>query len=189
METVPRRPAEHNETWRPVRDFEGLYEVSDRGRVRGVARVVTGKNGRSRRIPSRLMNPIFGAPNFYARISLRCVERGKTTMLVHRLVAAAFLGESTPGMEVNHRNGDKTDNRAANLEWVDHATNIQHAHANGLMNPRAGANHHRSKLTAADAREIRRLYPHVKGPTLAKRFGVQVMTIYAVLKGRTWRDA
>lgn len=60
-------------------------------------------------------------------------NQGQRYKLVHRIVAEAFCPRPEGATEVNHINGDKTDNRACNLEWVTHADNLKHAYETGLM--------------------------------------------------------
>ncbi len=63
----------------------------------------------------------------YAQVGL-CKNGKRTAYLVHRLVAMTFLPEPKPGqVEVNHKNGKTTDNRAENLEWMTRCENVQHA--------------------------------------------------------------
>ena len=99
-----------NEQWRPVAGFDNRYEVSDRGRVR---RVETGRVMR----PANLQG--------YRRVEL---SPPPTKVLVHRLVAMAFLGDPTVGKEqINHKNGERADNRVLNLEWCNQSENLLHA--------------------------------------------------------------
>lgn len=119
------------EQWRKVEGFGGRYEVSHIGNVRstklvkgGVRTLKTWLNGRK-----------------YVRVDL--VLDSKTfSLYVHELVAEAFLGARPVGLQVNHKNLDKTDNRASNLEWVTPQENVRHAVARGhdsWMNRRSGA--------------------------------------------------
>ena len=102
--------------WKTVRGYEGRYEVSDTGEVRSLI-------GNMKTLKGAI------STKGYRQVALR--KEGKTKFKqVHRLVAEAFLGE--PNSTVNHINGDKTDNRAKNLEWASHRENIHHALANGL---------------------------------------------------------
>jgi len=171
------QPSAPGEQWLPVVGYEGLYEVSNHGRVRRVA----------------------GGPGTWAGHMLRDTPSGKGYRKVqfrvggrahqvglHRVVAAAFLGPCPDGYEVNHRDGDKTNNRPSNLEYVTPLGNAQHASRTGLL--RTGERHQNSKLTEAQVAEIRRLYlPRVYSlARLAREFGVCAQTIHNVVRGRIW---
>ncbi len=103
-----------------------FYEVSDDGQVRSVAReVLTGSRWGGRR-PKRWQSRVlrsWAAGAGYQVVSLGAARR----RYVHHLVAEAFCLRPSPQHEVNHRNGDKTDNRASNLEWVTRRENQLHA--------------------------------------------------------------
>ena len=115
-----------HEQWRPVRDYAGLYEVSDLGRVRSVGRVVPHRLKGKKTIPTRILKQ-GKASNGYWTVSLWIKNKGKTHC-VHSLVANAFLGK-TDGWSVlvNHLDGDKTNNKLQNLELTNQSGNIKHA--------------------------------------------------------------
>jgi hypothetical protein len=104
--------------WKPVKDYEGLYEVSSDGQVRSLDRI--DRLGRFRE--GRVIRQGYAGAG-YSHINLRHDGQRKGAY-VHRLVAEAFLDGDG---EVNHINGDKADNRVENLEWSTHADNIKHA--------------------------------------------------------------
>lgn len=127
--------AEHNELleeWRAIEGFDGYYEVSDRGRVRSVERVVE-RPGSSRgglTVPERLLK-LNVTPKGYFRVQLS--KDGKpSNRLVHCLVAEAFIGPKPEGEQVNHKDGLKSNNQLSNLEYMTPAENMQHAYDNGL---------------------------------------------------------
>lgn len=106
---------------------------------------------------------------------------------VHRIVCEAWHGPPpTSKHQVNHKDGDKTNNHPDNLEWVTHRENLQHAFEIGLI-PR-GERHGQAKLTRKDVREVRRLagqgWPQKR---LAERFGVSTGCISAVVRRRSWK--
>lgn len=101
------------ERWRKVKEREG-YQVSDQGRI---------WSDRSQRILCCVDDG-----RGYRKIYL---GRGKLWR-VHRLVASAFIRNPKGKPHVNHKNGDKADNRAANLEWVTPSENIAHSYKMGL---------------------------------------------------------
>lgn len=123
------------ERWAPVEGFEGLYEVSDAGRVRSLDRRVP-HGGHTKLMRSRVLKPR-PTRNGYLRVSLS--SRGKTTdAYIHRLVACAFLGHPAEGVEVCHGNGNRVDNRLENLRWDTHGENVRDTvrHGNHAMTNR-----------------------------------------------------
>lgn len=122
--------------WRWVTGYEGYYQVSSLGRVRAVPRVVTRElpNGTIVRQPvaGRLMG--IRANDTAGYLELALTRDGKPKWkLLHILVCLAFHGpKPTPEHEVNHKDGNKPNCRAENLEWATKSENIEHAHRRGL---------------------------------------------------------
>ena len=114
----------------PVFQYEGYYEVSDHGNVRGVDRAVPLPDGKIRKVKGRIIAPKRNADR-YLFVSLS-KDKVVKTWYVHRLVAAAFIPNPWQLPEVNHLDGDKTNNVPANLMWVTHQQNVIHAYAIGL---------------------------------------------------------
>lgn len=103
------------ERWASVVDYEDRYEISDQGRVRSLS-----NKGRS----GHLLRLSVGGEQEHYRVRLYKGDGGKTH-LVHRLVAAAFIGPCPPGMEVRHLDGDYLHNASTNLAYGTHARNMQ----------------------------------------------------------------
>lgn len=99
-----------NEIWKPIEGFEGLYKISDQGRIYSV---------KSR----KCLKP--GSTGRYLFVVL-CKDGKRHDLLVHRLVAKAFCTKQEGETEVNHINENRFDNRAENLEWCTHLENIRH---------------------------------------------------------------
>lgn len=111
-------------------------------------------------------------------------------MSIHRMVATAFVPNPYDKPQVNHIDGDKTNNRADNLEWVTQSENMKHAVLHGLAADQRGENNSNSKLTNADVVDILFRY-HEVGETqvsLAKEYGVHSTTIGAVVNGRSFPE-
>ena len=107
--------SEHQELWKDVPGYEGLYQVSNLGRIIRCGRIRKPKKDHSG----------------YLVVSLYKEATGKEYK-VHRLVAIAFLPNPEGKRSVNHIDGDKENNRVENLEWVTHSENMKHAYATGL---------------------------------------------------------
>ena len=165
------------ETWEDVIGFEGLYQVSDMGRV---------KSFYHDKVNGRLMQPSHDTKDYLIVTLYRDGKR--QTMTVHRLVAERFLGPApSPKHEINHKNGVKDDPRLDNLEWVTSAENHKHAAENGLKTH--GKDHHSAKLTGQKATEIRSLYAtgDYTMVGLGKMFGITKQAIWRVVHRETWQ--
>ena len=114
------------EIWKDVVGYEGLYQVSNLGRVRSLD--VVDRLGRLHKGKIRVSKD-----NGTGYQTLPLKHDGKQKMVtVHRMVAIAFVDNPYNLPEVNHIDGDKTNNRASNLEWCDRRYNVKHAVKNGL---------------------------------------------------------
>ena len=101
--------------WKDIKGYEGLYQVSDKGEVRRIT-----KKG------YRLLKQSINKPSNYPSVALS-KEGKQKTKTVHRIVAETFLELPSQDYEVNHKDGNKTNNSVSNLEWVTQKANIDHA--------------------------------------------------------------
>lgn len=108
------------EIWKPIEGFEGLYEVSNLGRIKSIKRNTT-KGG--------ILKLYTNKQNGYVYAGLTKNNRRKT-FRVHRLVMSTFVGWSE--LQVNHIDGDKTNNKLSNLEYCTGSENMIHAYKNNL---------------------------------------------------------
>lgn len=123
------------ELWLPCKGYEGLYEVSNLGRVRSCDRLVWGGKAFYRKV-SRMKTPKLRKDG-YLTVKLYKNNIGKD-IRVHRLVAFAFIPNPNPKLygHVNHIDCDRTNNRTTNLEWCNPLTNHQHSsRLNRMKNP------------------------------------------------------
>lgn len=111
-----------NERWLPVVGYEGIYEVSDHGRVRSVDRVVLTASG-TRSYKGKILR-IVSRHHGYPGVSLRRPGVRKTGY-IHRLVLEAFVGPCPEGMEGCHNDGTASNNRLSNLRWDTSIANAQ----------------------------------------------------------------
>ena len=162
--------------WRPIPEFEG-YEVSDDGHVRRIA------GGRGAVVGRVLAQATM--PSGYRTVGLWDANQPRV-MLVHRLVAAAFLGPCPVGMEVNHLDMDKANNRPSNLEYVTRSENLRHRARAGIGR---GSDNVASRLTEEQVRDIRADYRRGGGPgykALAARYDVSWEAIRNIIKRGAW---
>lgn len=165
--------------------FEGVYEVSSFGRVRSVNRIDPAGHRRQEHMLALQLDK-HGYPVVHLRLNGRDYMKK-----VHQLVARAFIGPPTGHVQINHKDGVKTNAHVENLEWCTAQQNITHAVQNGLHANTAGSRNGRAKLTEAQVAEIRRLYAvgDTSCPRLARQFGVGKSTIGYIVQNATWVGA
>lgn len=136
----------YQETWKDIADFNGIYQVSSFGRVRAIERIAEYKRwggGKSKIIKGKIFQPTLNRLGYLVvNPTLNGRNKSKT---VHSLVASAFLEKPSYKVEVNHKNGIKSDNRVENLEWVTHQENILHSYAVLKRKKYLGKEHWNSK--------------------------------------------
>lgn len=166
------------ETWKsiPFDPYVFHYSISDQGRVRRSNRMLRGNI----------------ASTGYRMVNLSCAGYRKYS-LVHQLVALAFLGWPpgpigiTPGTyQVNHKDGDKTNNVASNLEWVTPQENTDHAIKMGLIDKARGEDHGTAKLTESLVREIRQAAYFVHHKGLAILYGISYGQVGKIIRKEHW---
>lgn len=112
------------EIWKDIKDWEGLYQVSNLARVRSVERVVQFGN-QKRLVKSQILKQTL-TKNGYLSVTL-CNRKITKRCYIHRLVAQAFIHNDNPlkKTEIDHKNRIKTDNRIENLRWVDRPEQLE----------------------------------------------------------------
>lgn len=151
------------EVWKDIKDYEGLYQVSNYGNIKSLRR-------------DKNLKP---APNKRGYLIVSLSKNGKrSTIKIHQAVAKAFVENTKQYGEINHIDGEKFDNHYSNLEWTTRSKNMQHAVLYGKRN---------TKLTGSDVRRIKMgLMLGIRSIELAKMFGVCAMAIADIKSGKCW---
>lgn len=161
-----------SEIWKSVKDFEGLYEVSNLGRIRSIGygeiKILKGRDD--------------GAG--YLKVAL-FKDKKRHEAKVHRLVCNAFIKNRDNRPFVNHKNLIRNDNRLENLEWCTHSENIKHAYNMGSLSGMKGSKHKLAKLTNEKILEIRNI-KNMSNAKISKIYNVSSTTIRNIINNKTW---
>ncbi len=197
-----------NEIWHNIEGYEGLYQVSNYGRVKSLSRPYKNQYGefgnKKEFIKAQKLCSFDSSTkekSGYLVVNLAKDDRGKWVR-VHRLVAQAFLENPLNLLEVNHKDGNKLNNNVDNLEWVTHAQNCIHAWQNGLRNENEQARRLKIKLKNQKLKNISKemVLDIFKNCILgdksknahhfAEKYGICVQTVCNIksLKNKTYKD-
>ena len=177
------------EEWKAIKGYEGLYEVSNFGRIKSLSRIVTleGRWGKySRTKGERIMAQMLDGQKHYLMVSL-CKNGTVKRYLVHRLVAQAFVENPYNLPEVNHKDENKTNNHFENLEWCTHQYNsIYGTRKAASRGERNAAN----KFSEQTVRQIKSEFipgdPEKGLTALALKYGISRSHLCAILHGNRW---
>lgn len=174
---------DYSEEWMPVLGHEGIYEVSNFGRVRSLARFVArGTNHLT--ITGRLLSP---APNIDTKYhEVRLSKDGRSVMRkVSILVCEAFHGPRPFGKHAAHRNGNRSDDRTENVQWLTPRENAADKVLHGTQT--FGEDHHNAVMTERQVHETRRLRRlGMTYQAIADRLSVTFEMVRCVIVGRSW---
>ncbi len=171
-----------NERWVPVKNYEGRYEVSDAGRVRSLKRTEECMGGIRHRDACLL---IPNCHNGYARLRL-CKDGVASRFSVHRIVASHFLDNPKNYPQINHKDGNKTNNAASNLEWCNASQNALHkAYSLGKG---VGEDNWHSVAKEIQVRQIRELASLcMPSAEIADRLGLGLSCVEHIRYRRSWK--
>jgi hypothetical protein len=164
------------EVWKDIPEYEGLYQISNLGRVKSFQR--------NRELILKSFKNRYG----YHQVDLSKNKKGKS-YTNHRLVMLTFkLDVKSYYDEVNHIDGNKENNHIDNLEWCTRSENIQHAYDNELRTSK-GENNARSKLTEIQVKKIRFYGKNqiFNQSDLSKMFNVNTRSISNIILNKSWK--
>ena len=164
----------YKETWAEIKGYEGLYDISNFGRV---------KSRKKYNVPNEIIKRQRVTQFGYMSVTLWKDKKLKH-FFIHQLVCIAFLNNNKNKLFVNHINGIKTDNIILNLEWCTHSENRRHAYNTGLQNATIGISHGMAKLTEAQVLNI--FNSKDSSSKLSKIYGVCSGAIGNIKTGFAW---
>lgn len=178
------------EKWLPIVGFEGVGLVSNLGNVKTIDRFFMRGEHKVKR-NGQIRKPSVNKKG-YLYIPIRAVINGKGCVknkTIHRLVAEAFIPNPENKPQVNHINGEKSDNRVENLEWVTNAENMQHAYKSGLRTAPSGVDSPYSVFSKQDVLDIRDSFKNgISQIELAKKYNVTTGCISGICRKRTYAN-
>lgn len=162
------------EKWTYIKGYEGLYSISNKGAVRSFDRLVKYADGKTVLHRGRLLKP---QKRYSGHMCVVLVDRykKKKTYQVHRLVAEAYLPNPGNKPQVNHIDGDKSNNNVSNLEWCTNYENAHHAIKNGLHSSPP------KPIQSSNGKGIGMWFPSL---VHAAKYGYKPSNIVHCLKGR-----
>lgn len=173
------------EQWKPIPGYEGLYDVSDMGRVRSL-RMRLYHHDSLRKVPL-ILSPGLRMGYPFVRLHDTAREEKPKSFSVHRLVCEAFHGPCPDGHQCAHLNGDRNDPRAENLSWVLPAENQSHRLIHGTDS--CGENQYSAILSEESVLQMRREFVGRRGQLKdwALEYGCTISAIWRAVHGKSWR--
>jgi hypothetical protein len=162
--------------WKDIAGYEGMYQINHKAEVRSF------KSGVWKTIKDR-------EDGLGYRMITLCKKGIRKNYKVHRLIMESFKPNKDNKPQVNHLNGDKSDNKLENLEWATSSENSLHAYRNKLNYAKSGSECNLSKLTEVEVILIRGLLNEGKltQRAIADKFNVSPTAIYCIKKKINWK--
>lgn len=172
-----------NEIWKDIPNYEGLYQVSNLGRVKSLERDY--KSAFVRKMPQNIKKQKINKRGYYYLHLCKNGKKWATT--VHKLVVFAFIGPKPyPDVTINHKDSNKLNNRLENLEYCSIKENNRHYRDNVI--DFVGEDHPMAKLTEKDVISIRNEYSNLKTKQkdIAAKYGVTQVMISRIILRKAW---
>ena len=176
------------DVWEDVLEFESFYQISNFGRLRSKSRIVAnGQDNKSERLVIgriiKTQNNGKGYLQYYVSIHRKRIMR-----YAHRLVAYYFLPNPNHYTEINHKDGNKSNNNVSNLEWCSKSQNMVHAINTGLKVSQKGEEVARAKLNNESVLQIRKLASEkMLHKDIAKKFNISIGYIWHLVNKTKWK--
>lgn len=170
--------------WKPLVNYENSYEISNFGEIRGIDRISGKRKGV---VKGKLLKQSLNHKNY---LEVRLYKNSKSmTKVVHRLVALSFIPNPLNLPQVNHIDGNKSNNRVENLEWVSNSQNQLHAYKIGLQPSRAGEKNNNASITDVEVTNYKLLYNSgMSVIEISKNTDIPLSKIRAIIYGTSWKS-
>lgn len=176
------------EIWKDVIEFDNKYQISNFGRLKMKSfKINSSVQKCGFRINKEKIKPPQDNGNGYKQFYVQ-INGKRILKYAHRLVATYFIENDLNLPEVNHKDGNKSNNCVGNLEWSTKNDNVIHAVKNNLI--KKGSDTWSSKLSEQNVLAIRRLYkinPYFNKTNVAKKLGVKDTTIHKIIRNQRWK--
>lgn len=174
------------EVWKDIVNYEGLYQVSNKGRVKRLEGKCLAKAGKYRTVTESILT-CFPNKTRYNYLYVNLNNNGVKQFRVHKLVALHFIPNPNNLPEVNHIDGNKNNNNVENLEWCTNLENIRHSYKIGTHKIRTRENAPNTKLTLEQVVQIKeRLAKKESGRSIAKHFNISEGMISLIKNNKYW---
>ena len=178
------------EVWKDIKGYEGKYQVSSFGRVKGLQRKIwqPGKNIYRNKRETILKQSLCGPKRKYYKVNIYNAGQ-QYTLLVHQLVLETFVGECPEGLECCHNNGISTDNRLENLRWDTRSNNYKDKVKHGTAPDLKGEKHPRNKYSKESIIKVKKMLKDggLTHKEIAKRTNVSKTVVSNVSAGNIWQ--
>lgn len=176
------------EIWVKIPDVVDGYEASTHGRIRSIDRIIITSVGKRKTCWGRILKPK-RMKNGYECVWLFSEHHAgrQRCVLVHRLIASAFIPNPLNRKMVNHKDGVRHNNAPFNLEWMNCSENHLHAYSKLGREGMKGVIHPLHKLTESQVIEIRKMTGSASHAAIGRMYGVTDGCIRAIVNRRNWR--
>ena len=158
------------ENWKDIERYEGIYQISDHGRVKSLKRKVRSKGDGLRELPEKIVQPLYTKAGYLNLIASKNQKR--ETLVIHHLVAKHFIGERPKGLVIDHIDGNITNNHVSNLRYVTTKQNLRKRRD--------------VKLNEEIAEEIRSLNGVISQSVIANKYKISQSMVSKICSSKAW---